>query len=110
METSAIASESAEFVFPRRKSILSRSISLRAFWTAVPASPLVEVLDDQLDWTAQDAAFGVDLVDRHLATKELVFPERRERAGQRIVKSDPDGLRGPRGADEWPGKSGAGER
>ena len=37
-----MAMASAEFTLPSRKLILSRSISLRAFCTAVPASPLVE--------------------------------------------------------------------
>ena len=42
LETWAIARASAELTLPSRKSTLSSSISLRAFWTAVPASPLVE--------------------------------------------------------------------
>jgi hypothetical protein len=33
----ATASDSAELTFPRRKLTLSRSMSLRAFCTAVPA-------------------------------------------------------------------------
>jgi len=41
-DTWAMARESAEFVLPKRKSILSPPISLRAFITAVPASPLLE--------------------------------------------------------------------
>jgi len=41
-DTWAIAWASAEFTLPTRKSTLSRSINLRAFCTAAPASPLVE--------------------------------------------------------------------
>ena len=37
-----MASASAEFTLPSRKSTLSLSISLRAFCTAAPASPLVK--------------------------------------------------------------------
>src|SRR5579862_5204746 len=49
--TSAIASESAEFTLPSRKFTLSRSINLRAFCTAVPASPLVE--SSERNWTCR---------------------------------------------------------
>ena len=95
-----MASESAELTLPRRKSILSPSISLRAFCTATPASALVEILEHELNPTAEDAALGVDLVKGHLAADELVLAERRISAGQRIVEADLDGVRGARGSDE----------
>jgi hypothetical protein len=49
-ETWAMAWASAEFTLPTRKSMLSRSISLRAFCTAAPASPLVESSDNSSSW------------------------------------------------------------
>ncbi len=83
-----MAAASAEFTLPSRKSILSRSISLRAFCTAVPASPLVEILDQQFGLAAKNAALGVDLVDRELAADQFVLADRRISAGQRIVETD----------------------
>ena len=76
----------------------------------VPASPLVEILDDELDRTAEDAALGVDLVERHLAADELVLAQRRVGAGQRIVEADLDGVRGAGADDERTGELSGGER
>ena len=76
-DTSAMARESAEFVLPKRKSILSPPINLRAFITAVPG-PTARVLNDEFNRTAKDAALRVDGVNRHLTADELVFPQRRE--------------------------------
>ena len=73
LETCAIASDSAELTLPSRKSTLSPSISLRAFCTAVPASPLVGILDEQFDFAAENAAFGVDLFDRELTADQFVL-------------------------------------
>ena len=68
------------------------------------------IFDDELDRTAEDAALGVDFVERHLAAGELVLAEGGVGAGQRIVEPDFDGLRGPRREDERPSNLGAGER
>ena len=68
------------------------------------------ILDDQFDWTSENPALGVDLVDGHLTAGELVFAECGVSAGQWIVESDLYGLRGPHGDDERPGDLGAGER
>ena len=96
LETCAIASASAELTLPSRKSTLSLSISLRAFCTAVPASPLVEILDHQLDLAAEDAALGVDLLERELAADQFVLAERGVGAGQRVVEADLDRVGGAR--------------
>ena len=72
--TFAIACASAELMLPSRKSTLSRSISLLAFCTATAASPLVEVLDQQIDLAAENAALGVDLLDRELAPISSFLP------------------------------------
>ena len=95
METFAIASASAELTLPSRKLTWSRSISLRAFCTAVPASPLVESSTEARP-TAEDAALGVDLVERELAADQFVLAERGVGAGQRIVEADLDRLVGER--------------
>ena len=81
-----MASESAELTLPSRKSTSSPPISLRAFMTAVPASPLVESSTISSNGTTKDAALRVDGVDRHLTADQLVFPEGREGAAQRIVE------------------------
>ena len=96
-----MASASAELTLPSRKSTLSPSISLRAFCTATPASPLVEVLDHELGRTAEDAALGVDLVERQLAAVKLVLPVGGVGAGQRIIEADPDRVGGAGADDEW---------
>src|SRR6516162_1152811 len=48
--TCPVASAMAELTLPRRKSTLSRSINLRAFWTAVPVSVLVESSTSSWTW------------------------------------------------------------
>jgi hypothetical protein len=68
------------------------------------------IFDDEIDRTAEDAAPGVDLVERHLAASELVLAKSGVGAGQRIVEPDFDGLRGPRREDERPSNPGARER
>ena len=98
-----MASASAELTLPSRKLTLSRSISLRAFCTAVPASPLVEVLDQKLDLAAENAALGVDLLDRELAADQFVLADRGVGAGQRIVEADLDFVGRPAGDDEGRG-------
>ncbi len=92
----AIAWASAELMLPMRKSTLSRSISLSAFCTAVAVSPLVEVLDQELDLAAENAVVGVDLVERELRADQFVLAERGEGAGQRVVEADLDRLVGER--------------
>ena len=89
---------------------MSPSISLRAFCTAWPASPLVEILDHQLGGAAEDAALGVDLVERHLAADQLVLAGGGVSAGQRIVEADADRVGGAGADDEWTGELGGGER
>ena len=58
------------------------------------------ILDDELDRTAENAALGVDLLERHLAADQFVLAERGVGAGQRIVEADPDRVRGARANDE----------
>jgi hypothetical protein len=65
-----------------------------------PGIPAGGVLDDELDWTAEYAALGVDGLDRHLTADQFVFPERPDGAGQRIVEADPDRVGGARADDE----------
>src|SRR6185437_10631193 len=48
------------------------------------------ILDQQLDGTADDAALGVDLLDRELGADDLVLRRRRIDAGQRIDHADLD--------------------
>ena len=59
------------------------------------------ILDHELDRTAEDAALGVDLVERHLAADQLVLARRGVSAGQRIVEADPDRVGGAGADDEW---------
>ena len=68
-----------ELMLPSRKLTLSRSISLLAFCTAVAASALVEVLDQQFDLAAENAVFGIDLVERELRADQFVLAERGDR-------------------------------
>ena len=100
-ETSPMASAIAEFTLPSRKSTLSRSISLCAFCTAVPVSALVEILDQELDLAAENAALGVDLIDRQFAADLLVLAELGIGAGERIVEADLDRLVGAGLDHEW---------
>ena len=100
LETCAIARESAELTLPSRKSTLSLSISLRAFSTAVPASPLVEIFDHQFGAAAENSAFDIDLFKGELAANQLVPAQRGERAGQRVVETDPDDVSGERAQHE----------
>ena len=72
----------------------------------MPVSALVEILDQQLGLAAEDAALGVDLIDRQLAADLLVLAELGIGAGQRIVEAELDLVRGPRGDDEGCGKLG----
>ena len=108
-ETWAMASASAEFTLPSRKSTLSRSISLRAFCTAAPASPLVESSTIEFDGAAENPALGVDLVERHLAADQFVLARRGVGAGQGIVEPDPDRVGGAGADDERACDLGAGE-
>jgi hypothetical protein len=67
------------------------------------------VLDDELERPAENSTLGVDLVDRNLATDQLVLSQRGLRAGQRIVDADLDRVRGAGGRDERTGELGGGE-
>ena len=89
---------------------MSPSISLRAFCTAVPASPLGRILDDEFDRAAEDAALAVDLVERHLAADQFVLAGGGVGAGQRIVEADLDRVGGAGADDERTGELGGGER
>ena len=62
---------------------MSPSISLRAFCTAVPASPLVESSTTQFDVAAENSALGVDLVDGELNADLLVLSQGGVGSGQR---------------------------
>jgi hypothetical protein len=90
----------------RRVDVAEQEVDLVAFDQLArlhdrgPGVPAGGVLDDQLNRAAENAAFGVDGVDRHLTADQLVFPERREGAGDRVVEADLDGVRGARGSDE----------
>ena len=110
-ETCAMASANAELTLPSRKLTLSPSISLRAFCTAVPASPLVESSTRSSSGDGPGRlALRVDLVDRHLAADEAVLAGRGVGAGQRIVQADLDRIRGAGGNTERTGEWGGGER
>ena len=108
-ETCAIASASAEFTLPSRKSTWSPSIILRDFWTAVPASPLVEVLDQQLRLLAEDAALAVDLVDGELAADGLVLAIGAVGARQRVAEAELDDVGRAGGDDIGAGDGGGAE-
>ncbi len=62
------------------------------------------ILDQELDRPAENAALGVDLLDRELAADQLVFADRRKGPGERIVQPDFDRVRSPRLVDEWRAK------
>src|SRR5581483_8056431 len=52
------------------------------------------IFREQIDLAAKDAALGVDLIDRKLAPDLLVLAGRGVSAGQRIVETDLDIVRG----------------
>ena len=60
------------------------------------ASPEVEILDQEVDLAAEDAALGVDLFDGELRADQFVLAQRGEGAGQRVVEADLDRLVGKR--------------
>ena len=62
------------------------------------------ILDQQLDLAAEDAALGVDLVDRELGADQFVLAERGVGAGQRIVEADLDVVGRARGLNEGRGE------
>ena len=68
------------------------------------------ILDDELDRAAEDAALGVDLVERHLAADELVLARAGVGAGQRIVEADLDRVGGAGADDERTGELRGGKR
>ena len=109
-DTCAMASDSAELTLPSRKSTLSPSISLRAFCTAVPASPLDESSTRSSTCTTEDAALGVDLVERHLAADKLVLARAGVGAGQWIVEADLDRVSGAGADNERTGELRGGKR
>jgi hypothetical protein len=96
-----MARASAEFTLPSRKSTLSHRDA------GVAAS---RIFDDEFGRSAEDAALGVDLVQRHLATDELVLARARVGAGQRIVQADLDGVGGAGADDERAGELSGGKR
>ena len=79
---------------------MSPSISLRAFWTAVPASPLVESSTTKSTLTAENSALGVDLLDGELNADLLVLSEGGVGSGQGIVHPDLDAVGGARAPNE----------
>ena len=67
------------------------------------------ILDQQLDLAAENAALGVDLLDRQLAADQFVLAERGVGAGQRIVEADLDRVGGAGADDERTGELGGGK-
>ena len=69
------------------------------------------ILDEELDRPAENAALGVDLLERQLAADQLVLAERGVGAGQRVVEADLDGVGGASAEmTNGPSDLGAGER
>ena len=68
------------------------------------------ILDEEFDRTAENAALGVDLVERHLAADQLVLAGGGVGAGQRIVEADLDRVSGAGADDERTGELRGGER
>ena len=79
---------------------MSRSINLWAFCTAVPVSVLVEVLRYQHGLSTNNAALGVDFLNRQFASDLLVLAELGVSAGEWIIKTELDGLFSPRPDDK----------
>ena len=88
--TWAMAIACDEFTLPIRKLTLSLWISLRAFCTATSVLSEVEILDDQADLPAENAALRIDLRDRQLHAGLFILAERRVNAGERIIHPDLD--------------------
>ena len=68
------ASAMEEFTLPSRKSDLVALDQLARLLHRVPVISVVEILDQQLDLPAEDAALGVDLLDRQLAADTSFLP------------------------------------
>ncbi len=61
------------------------------------------ILDDEFDVAPENAAFGVDLLDRELAADKLVLARPGVGACERIIEADLDGVRRPGPQNEWTG-------
>ena len=59
------------------------------------------ILDQQFDLASENAALGVDLLDRELGAHHLVAGRRGIDAGERIDHADPDRRLAARLNDEW---------
>ena len=84
------ASAMEELTLPSRKLTLSRSISLRAFCTAVPTSPLVESSTRSSTWRPRMPPLALICSTASSAADPLVLAQLRIGAGQRIVEADLD--------------------
>jgi hypothetical protein len=59
------------------------------------------IFDEQIDFTAENAALGVDLIDGELRAEEFVFSDGGECAGQRVVEANLHVVGRTRGNHEW---------
>ena len=67
------------------------------------------ILDDEFNRAAENAALGVDLIERQLAADQFVLAWPGVSAGQRIVEADPDRVRGAGANDKGAGDLRGGE-
>ena len=66
----------------------------------MPASLLVEILDNQLDCAAKNAFLRIDLFDRELTANQFVFAKAGKGASQRIVEANLHDVGGACAKDE----------
>ena len=50
------------------------------------------VFDQKIDLVAENPTFGIDLLNSQLAANQFILADRRERARQRVIETDFDGL------------------
>ena len=105
-----MAAASAELMLPTRKFDLVAVDQLARLLHRGAGVAAGGVFDQQIDFAAEDAAFGVDLIERKLAADQFVLAERGVGAGQRVVEADLDGLVGQRLDHEWAGDLHGAER
>src|SRR3974377_1558758 len=65
------------------------------------ADVICGIFNEQFQWTTENAAFGIDLLDSQFGADDFVIRHRGISARQRIDHADPDGVGCAHRNDEW---------